>query len=255
MAQLSEIYCLDDLSLINCHNAYQLMTNLQRTIRFARLLTALCLLLAGSLSYGKSNGENQHTFDQWFASAAKAHGVPEVVLRSICELESKGNPWAVNINGIGFQPESKEAALTLIEATQKRPWVLTLRYATHEPQVSFFRTEKHARKALNEIYQNNRRWYLNNPVAAEIRKLDMRSVDIGLMQINHLFHGRHFDSKAELFDPETNINYAAKYLRRLMTRHGTLKKAVAFYHSNTHKYQTIYLSLFWPIYQQYAGES
>ena len=79
----------------------------------------------------------------------------------------------------------------------------------------------------------------------------MRSVDIGLMQINHLFHGRHFADKATLFDPQTNIFYAAKYLRKLLNRHGTLKEAVAHYHSNTEKYQAIYLSQFWPIYQQF----
>lgn len=191
-------------------------------------------------------------YDHYFKKAATTYGVAEIVLRSICELESKGNPWAININGIGFQPQSKQAALALIRETEQRPWVLQVQYGRQAPHLSFFRSKKAARRALNEIYDNNHRWFLPNPNKVSIRKLDTRSVDIGLMQINHLFHGRHFDSHEQLIDPRTNIFYAAKYLRRLMTRHGTLKQAVAHYHSNTQKYQTIYLSLFWPIYQEYV---
>lgn len=191
--------------------------------------------------------------DQVFATASKTYGVPVAVLKSICELESKGNPWALNINGIGFQPDTKQQAMALLRNTQDRPWALTLHYKGEAPKTSFFRTKSDARKALNDIYSNNRRWYLPNPTNVVLRKLDIRSTDVGLMQINYLFHGRHFNSKEDLFDPVVNIHYAARYLRKLMSRHGTLKQAVAHYHSNTQKYQTIYLSLFWPIYQQYLS--
>ncbi len=210
-------------------------------------LALACLLFSG-MTMANLNPD----YDRYFSAAAKAYGVPEVVLRSICELESKGNPWALNVNGVSFQPASREEALALLEHTRQRPWLLSVRYRKQEPQLSFFRSEKDAQRALSEIYSNNHRWYLENPVHTDIRRLDMRSVDIGLMQINHLFHGRHFDSQAEIFDPRTNIFYAAKYLRRLMSRHGTIKKSVAFYHSNTEKYQAIYLSLFWPIYHEYV---
>ena len=214
------------------------------------LLTLVCVLFCSAAS-----ADLDPAYDHYFAAAAKAHGVPEILLRSICELESKGNPWALNINGLGFQPRSREQAISLLNNTRERPWVLTVRYRKQDPQLSFFRSEKDARRALNEIYNNNRRWHQENPEHTDIRHLDMRSVDIGLMQINHLFHGRHFSSQEEIFDPRTNIFYAADYLRRLMSRHGSLKKAVAFYHSNTEKYQAIYLSLFWPIYQEYVDQA
>lgn len=205
------------------------------------------MLLSGSVF-----ADVDTAYDRYFSAAAKTHGVPEVVLRSICELESRGNPWAVNINGVGFQPDSRQAALGLLENTRKRPWLLTLRYGNEEPQFSFFRSRQDAQRALNDIYNNNHRWHLENPRYTNIRKLDTRSVDIGMMQINHLFHGRHFESREALLDPQTNIFYAAKYLRRLMNEHSTLRQAVAHYHSNTAKYQAIYLSLFWPIYQEYV---
>ena len=217
----------------------------------------LSLIIIPFAQIAQAGGSNETSysvreFDRLFNRAAKTHGVSEAVLRSICRIESKGNPYAININGIGFQPHNEHEALGLLLNTEKRPWLLTLNYSDEEPHYSFFRTRKDAQNALNEVYSNNRRWYVKNP-KANIRKLDMRSVDIGLMQINHLFHGRHFPDKASLFNPETNIFYAAKYLRKLLDRHGTLKDAVAHYHSNTEKYQAIYLSQFWPIYQKLIG--
>lgn len=217
-------------------------------IRLALLIALLFSSLTGYALVDKK------PYSRLFYQAAKAHNVPVEVLKSICQLESKGNPWAVNVNGIGFQPDSKQEAIALLENTQKRPWVLTIEYRNQKPTYSFFSSKRDAQNARNDIYSNNHRWHLENPRKTDIRKLDMRSVDIGLMQINHLFHGRHFESKESLFDTRTNIFYAAKYLRRLLNRHGSIKQAVAHYHSNTDKYQNIYLSHFWPIYQQYIGQ-
>ncbi|MCG8672196.1 MAG: lytic transglycosylase domain-containing protein [Pseudomonadales bacterium] len=214
------------------------------------LSTLTALVLAASVS---ASPQNTKDFDRYFSKASMAYKVPEPVLRSICHIESKGNPWAININGIGFKPKSEAEALALLSATESRPWLLTIEYPRQAKRYNFFASKTEAKKALSDIYSRNRRWYLPNPKSTSIRKLDMRSVDIGLMQINHLYHGRHFNAKADLFDPETNILYAAKYFRQLLNRHGTIKKAVAHYHSNTDRYQRIYLSQFWPIYQQLIG--
>ena len=76
------------------------------------------------------------------------------------------------------------------------------------------------------------------------------SVDIGLMQINWKFHGRHFDSMQALFDPATNLDYAARYLKALLKEHGDVEKAVAHYHSNTEEFQNRYLQAFRPVYEK-----
>lgn len=56
-------------------------------------------------------------------------------------------------------------------------------------------------------------------------------IDLGCMQINHHFHGEHFSSPREMFDPRRNVEYAAMFLRNLHNRHETWTMAVARYHA------------------------
>lgn len=58
-----------------------------------------------------------------------------------------------------------------------------------------------------------------------------RYIDIGCMQINHRYHGRKFDSLEEMFDPEKNVAYAARFLSELKQREGTWTMAIARYHA------------------------
>lgn len=187
--------------------------------------------------------------DALFARAASQYQLKPALLKSIAEMESQLHPWAVNLNWEGFKPRTKADAVTLVEAVQVNPWLLRLDYPD-ESQRLFFRNRQDAISALEQIKQNASLLGINRPSDWEIRKLDTRSVDIGLMQINWKFHGRHFDSLEQLFEPEVNVLYAAKYLRKLLRRHGSTEQAVAFYHSNTQQYQAKYLKLFRPIYQK-----
>jgi soluble lytic murein transglycosylase-like protein len=56
-------------------------------------------------------------------------------------------------------------------------------------------------------------------------------IDLGCMQINHHFHGDQFSSVADMLDPRTNVEYAAKFLSRLHAKHVTWTMAVARYHA------------------------
>jgi soluble lytic murein transglycosylase-like protein len=49
----------------------------------------------------------------------------------------------------------------------------------------------------------------------EAQKRGARFIDVGCMQINHYFHGRHFRSVEAMFDPHENVDYAARFLREL----------------------------------------
>jgi soluble lytic murein transglycosylase-like protein len=51
------------------------------------------------------------------------------------------------------------------------------------------------------------------------------------MQINQHWHGSHFRSVAEMFDPEQNVQYAASYLNSTLSRRGFLDVAVARYNA------------------------
>ncbi|MBV1920460.1 MAG: transglycosylase SLT domain-containing protein [Pseudomonadales bacterium] len=186
-----------------------------------------------------------------FKQAAAKHGISETVLRSICEVESQNNPWAFNVNGEGFQPDSLTDALNQIDSIHSRPWLLKLSFKRQASTRLFYRNKKDAQLALIDILQDAKHWGFEAPKKTHIRLLDVKSTDIGYMQINWRFHGRHFNSMADLYDPAVNIDYSARYIKKLIRRHGSMSKAVAFYHSNTQRYQAIYLDNFWPIYQKH----
>jgi soluble lytic murein transglycosylase-like protein len=56
-------------------------------------------------------------------------------------------------------------------------------------------------------------------------------IDIGCMQINHHWHAADFHSVTEMFDPATNVRYAANFLKELRAREGTWTLAVARYNA------------------------
>lgn len=62
-----------------------------------------------------------------------------------------------------------------------------------------------------------------------------RSMDVGCMQVNMLYHPTAFRSLEDAFDPATNAAYAARFLRSLRDGPGAGNwyQAVGFYHSQT----------------------
>lgn len=60
-------------------------------------------------------------------------------------------------------------------------------------------------------------------------------IDIGCMQIDHHFHASEFASLAAMFDPHANVDYAAKFLKRLRQSEGSWTLAVARYHAGPTK--------------------
>ena len=71
-----------------------------------------------------------------------------------------------------------------------------------------------------------------------------RSFDIGCFQINYRWHHENFRSISDMFDPQINATYAAKYLKSLYEETGTWSKAAGFYHSRTPEYSNRYQARF-----------
>ncbi|MCG6114404.1 MAG: lytic transglycosylase domain-containing protein [Mesorhizobium sp.] len=63
------------------------------------------------------------------------------------------------------------------------------------------------------------------------RQEGVRLIDLGCMQINHHYHQEHFTSVEAMLDPRLNVDYAARFLAQLKTRHDTWSMAVARYHA------------------------
>jgi soluble lytic murein transglycosylase-like protein len=58
-----------------------------------------------------------------------------------------------------------------------------------------------------------------------------RLIDLGCMQINQYYHGSHFASVSDMFDPRLNVDYAARFLVSLKKQHVSWSMAVARYHA------------------------
>ncbi|MGB5868600.1 MAG: transglycosylase SLT domain-containing protein [Albidovulum sp.] len=71
-----------------------------------------------------------------------------------------------------------------------------------------------------------------------------RSFDLGCFQINFKWHGEHFASLEEMFDPMANALYAAQFLRSLYAEQGSWEAAAGAYHSRTPEYATRYAARF-----------
>lgn len=57
--------------------------------------------------------------------------------------------------------------------------------------------------------------------------------DSGCFQLNYRYHGRAFAQLADMFDPQQNADYAARFLLSLFGEKGNWADAVAAYHSRT----------------------
>ena len=67
------------------------------------------------------------------------------------------------------------------------------------------------------------------------------NIDVGCMQISLKYHGQNFKNFNQILDPKNNVEYAAKYLRSLYSKHKTWNEAISRYHSSIPKRKTRYL--------------
>ncbi|MGF1659011.1 MAG: lytic transglycosylase domain-containing protein [Rubrimonas sp.] len=81
------------------------------------------------------------------------------------------------------------------------------------------------------------RWFDSRAEALAYVKREMargaRSFDVGCFQINYRWHGEHFASVEEMFEPEANADYAARFLSGLFAETANWSQAAGFYHSRT----------------------
>ncbi|UWQ91338.1 transglycosylase SLT domain-containing protein [Rhodobacteraceae bacterium M382] len=81
-------------------------------------------------------------------------------------------------------------------------------------------------------------------------KLGARSFDLGCFQINFKWHGSAFQSIEEMFNPMSNADYAASFLKSLYAEYGNWEEAAGAYHSRTPKYAVAYSDRFEKIHSQ-----
>ena len=64
-----------------------------------------------------------------------------------------------------------------------------------------------------------------------VRAANISNFDVGCMQLNYHWHGDRFEGLEHMLDPEINVTYAARYLRRLFDETGSWEGATRYYHS------------------------
>lgn len=68
---------------------------------------------------------------------------------------------------------------------------------------------------------------------ADFQASGVRSIDVGCMQVNLMYHPDAFTSLDQAFDPAANAAYAARFLTELYKQTGAWEQATAWYHSAT----------------------
>ncbi|WP_428927231.1 lytic transglycosylase domain-containing protein [Marinibacterium sp. SX1] len=91
-------------------------------------------------------------------------------------------------------------------------------------------------------------WFDNEDAALSFAfkqvKNGARNFDVGCFQINYRWHGDAFVSIEDMFDPETNAQYAARFLVQLFEEFGDWESAAGAYHSRTKKFADRYKDRF-----------
>ncbi len=112
------------------------------------------------------------------------------------------------MQSIGIMESGRRAADGVMSAY---PWTINA-----EGVGSYYATKAEAIAAVNAL-----------------RARGVRSIDVGCMQVNLMYHASAFASLDEAFDPTANAAYAAKFLLQLLAQTGSWPAATAGYHSLT----------------------
>ena len=86
-----------------------------------------------------------------------------------------------------------------------------------------------------------------------MRGRDVRSVDVGCMQVNLYFHPTAFPDLDAAFDPAANAAFAARFLRSLFKDTGSWMHAVARYHSSIYRNNRQYMIRVMKTWRQLGG--
>ena len=163
-----------------------------------------------------------------------AHAAPLQEPATLCE-HAIGNAEAT-----GHTPPGMLAAIAQVEsgrpdpqAGRMRPWPWPI---DADGVGQFFATKAQAVAAV-----------------AALQARGVRSIDVGCMQINLMYHPDAFASLGQAFDPAFNTAYAVRFLNLLYRRNASWPKSIAAYHSETPQIADGYQRRVFATWQQHVG--
>ena len=112
-------------------------------------------------------------------------------------------------------PDKLLTSISLVESGIKKdnrfiswPWTLNV-----GGKSKFFDNKKDALDFLKKNFEN-------------------KNIDVGCMQISLKYHINEFDNLESILDPDQNVKYAAKFLKKLFSKHKRWNEAISRYHSS-----------------------
>lgn len=153
----------------------------------------------------------RNVFVVLFASALTLTNVCAIETQDVWDLGSRisGLPSAV-VYSIALT----ESGRKVNGAKQPYPWSLSIN--SNPPQSLRFNTRKEAEAHLNSLL-----------------KRGITNIDVGLMQVNLMYHGHSVRNPVDLLDPKLNVMVASVFLRELLNESQDIGKTIARYHSRT----------------------
>ena len=103
---------------------------------------------------------------------------------------------------------------------------------------AYFKTKKAALKSLKKRIESG-----------------VTNIDVGCMQINYRWHNKFFSNLGDMINPIKNVDYGARFLKKLFQRHGSWEKAVKYYHSSKSKFNVRYYKKVKAIWKRENNES
>jgi hypothetical protein len=157
------------------------------------IITLMALLLAGNA----------------WAGTARLAAPPDLCESAIAAAEFRGRLPPRMLTAIAEEESGRRDA----ETGTVRPWPWTI---NAEGAGQFFDTKAQAVAAVRILQARG-----------------VRSIDVGCLQVNLMFHPDAFASLDEAFDPDRNAAYAARFLNTLYAASHDWKQAIGDYHSET----------------------
>jgi hypothetical protein len=159
----------------------------------------------------------------WSAAAGSPRGVATRTAAPRAELADPATLCETAITTAEYMARLPPRLLGAIGLTESgladsaqgrpRPWPWTI---NAEGEGQFFETKQQAIAAVRALQARG-----------------VRSIDVGCLQVNLMYHPSAFATLEDAFDPQVNAAYAARFLNALYADGRDWARAIAAYHSET----------------------
>lgn len=220
-----------------------------------KLLRAALIALICAVSSIATAADYRALIDE----VAAEHDVDPVLLRAVATVQSKGNPWAVNIDGESFHFASRDEALHSLKRINASPWMVKHADAKGQVNRNLFGTEREATTYLQQLADGTPSLKVRTDSARSVKRGEIRmrklwtlNTSIGMTQVNYRFHARPEQTVQQWLEPRFNLAYTAALIADKRIIEGSDFAAAVAIHSTSKAARAHYTSQLARAYQTEA---